>query len=793
MKDSFIANRGREYISILLKTGNTLTAPVLNAPVDKELFDANEDEVILEWTNSNDSANYDKQYLLLSTDPNFNSYQQMDVTGQTSYNLSTLPLVPGTPYYWKVLAVNTATAEIVMSDTQQFAFKIWTIDLAVSNTTYATTLAQVTLDTLNLSYFQKAGVTVSTSPNPTVEDEIIVVAAPNQAVMHNTINGLQPDTVYYARAFATDGTQTRYCQQRSFTTEVFEHRLQLRNVNFSPTVTANVYSATVPYELSVTNATYDQTKGITSAELWVEGDPYAWGTDIPLNVGLNTITSSLTDAVGTIHSTILVIREAARLAAAPTNVTASAGNGAATVRFDAPADSGCYPIDKYVVTSQPGNIVAEGTTTEIEVTGLTNGTSYRFKVHAVTAAGDGHESALSNAVTPSAGQVVEEPQTTINAPTNTFDIWINGDGVKATNLNEEWKIISSTEVEDIKLEISQKAWTELFVPQGFVQLEHQGIEYRFPVHNVITDQMKQQLDLSEQSIYSVVLHLQVDEQSIQPGSLPAGVVSKRKLIKLKLEIQAGEKSVVIERFNSFAQLRFPIDTTDLTTAVRLDEEGIVHIPTKFITQNGSPLAELSLISNGSFIMIQYSKGFNDIQGHWAEKQMQELANRRVIDGFANGGFQPNQNITRAQLAALTARALGLGEVSYKNRFKDVSPEAWYANELEAAVAFDLLQGYDDGSFQGDSPVTREQAIVVLNRIAILTGIRTREEDALSALTSFEDASQISSWAKADVGAAISAGIIQGRSNGQIAPQEWMTRAELSAILYRWLLHTDRQS
>ncbi|WP_256762066.1 S-layer homology domain-containing protein [Cohnella sp. WQ 127256] len=103
------------------------------------------------------------------------------------------------------------------------------------------------------------------------------------------------------------------------------------------------------------------------------------------------------------------------------------------------------------------------------------------------------------------------------------------------------------------------------------------------------------------------------------------------------------------------------------------------------------------------------------------------------------------------------------------------------------------QGFADGSFQGDSLVTREQAIVVLNRIAKLTGIRVKEDAALSALTSFRDASQISSWAHDDVGEAISSGIIQGRSNGQIAPQEWMTRAELSAILYRWLLHTDRQS
>ncbi|MFX3636219.1 MAG: S-layer homology domain-containing protein [Candidatus Pristimantibacillus sp.] len=793
VNDSFIASHGRAYIPILLKTGNTLIAPTLNAPVDNKLFEANEDEVILEWANSNDSANFDKQYLLLSTDPSFINYKQLDVTGQTSYNLSTSPLIPGTPYYWKVMAVNTTTAEIAMSDTQQFAFKNWSIDLAIDHFTYGTAQSEVTLDTLNSNYFQKVGVAVSTSANPTVADDIVLITAPYQTAMSSTINGLQPNTLYYARAFATDGNTTRYSQQLSFTTEAFENPLRLENINFIPTVTDSVYAATVPYELTVTKATYDKTKGITSAELWVEDEPYAWGTDLPLSVGLNTIETRLEDAVGTNYYTVLVTREAARLAAAPTNVTASAGNGTATVRFDAPADSGSYPIDKYVVTSQPGNIVAEGTTTEIAVTGLTNGTSYRFSVHAVTAAGDGVESELSNTVTPSSGQNTENPQPTIKDPSTTSDIWINGNGVQATNFYGDWKIVSSREEKDIKLEISKKAWTELFVKQGFVQLEHQGIEYRFPVDEDFTDQIKQQLNLAKDTTYSVILHLQVDEQGIQSASLPAGVVSNGKVIALKLEVQAGEKTATIERFDQFAQLRFPIDTTELTTAVRLGEEGVDHIPTKFITQNGKNYAELSLIRNGSFTMIQYSKSFDDIQGHWAEQQIQELANRRVVDGFVNGSFRPNENISRAQLAALTARALGLGEVSYKNRFKDVRPEAWYANELEAAVSFDLLQGYEDGSFQGDSLVTREQAIVVLYRMAKLTGIRVEEDTAMSALASFEDASQISSWAKADVGAAISVGIINGRSNGQLAPQEWMTRAELSAILYRWLLHTDRQS
>lgn len=84
----------------------------------------------------------------------------------------------------------------------------------------------------------------------------------------------------------------------------------------------------------------------------------------------------------------------------PTAITAVAGNGEATISFTAPSDHGGSPITGYIVTSSPGNIAATGTGTTITVTGLSNGTTYTFTVKAVNAAGNGTDSAASNAVTP---------------------------------------------------------------------------------------------------------------------------------------------------------------------------------------------------------------------------------------------------------------------------------------------------------------------------------------------------------------------------------------------------------
>jgi uncharacterized repeat protein (TIGR02543 family) len=90
------------------------------------------------------------------------------------------------------------------------------------------------------------------------------------------------------------------------------------------------------------------------------------------------------------------------VASVPTEVTAVAGNGQATITFTAPADNGGSAITGYRVTSTPGNIVVETTndSTTVSVAGLTNGTSYTFTVEALNAAGYGVVSAASEAVTP---------------------------------------------------------------------------------------------------------------------------------------------------------------------------------------------------------------------------------------------------------------------------------------------------------------------------------------------------------------------------------------------------------
>jgi hypothetical protein len=132
------------------------------------------------------------------------------------------------------------------------------------------------------------------------------------------------------------------------------------------------------------------------------GSPSATFTYTPTSTGARTISVTNNGGLTNPSNITYTASAAATVPDAPTIGTATSGNASASVAFTAPANNGGTAITGYTVTSSPGGITANGASSPINVTGLTNGTAYTFTVHATNGVGNSAESAASNSVTPSA-------------------------------------------------------------------------------------------------------------------------------------------------------------------------------------------------------------------------------------------------------------------------------------------------------------------------------------------------------------------------------------------------------
>lgn len=231
-----------------------------------------------------------------------------------------------------------------------------------------------------------------------------------------------------------------------------------------------------------------------------------------------------------------------------------------------------------------------------------------------------------------------------------------------------------------------------------------------------------------------------------------------------------------------------VDPTQITTGVVVDAEGTVrHIPTKITQVNGIYHAQINSLTNSVYAVIWHPHTFTDVTQHWAKTEVNDLGSRMVIEGITDTTFEPNRGVTRAEFAAILVRGLGLKPGGQLNSFNDVSGSQWYAGAVNTASSYGLIDGYEDGTFRPQAQITRQEAMALIARAMTVTGM----EPAASAgnvqqWSDYADAEQVASWAKEAVASSISAGLVSGRGKDIIAPNQSITRAETAVIIRRLL-------
>nr|WP_269438165.1 S8 family serine peptidase [Phosphitispora fastidiosa] len=184
-----------------------------------------------------------------------------------------------------------------------------------------------------------------------------------------------------------------------------------------------------------------------------------------------------------------------------------------------------------------------------------------------------------------------------------------------------------------------------------------------------------------------------------------------------------------------------------------------------------------------YAVMEYSRTFADITGHWAKADIELMAARHIADGVDETRFAPEAEITRAEFAALLVRSLGLEQLESSGRFQDIAFGEWHAGYVEAAYSAGIVAGLSDSSFAPDANITREQMAVMMARAYRYSAGR---ELAVENPVSFADAAAISAWAVQGVDQTGSAGIINGMTEDTFAPGEEATRAQGIVMLKRLL-------
>ncbi|WP_066460120.1 S-layer homology domain-containing protein [Anaerotruncus rubiinfantis] len=267
------------------------------------------------------------------------------------------------------------------------------------------------------------------------------------------------------------------------------------------------------------------------------------------------------------------------------------------------------------------------------------------------------------------------------------------------------------------------------------------------------------------------------------------VVGARPLFRLTATYKGGAKTITDFGSGSVTveipyQLQ-PGESAGGLYLVYIDGQGK---PQFLMSSSYDPKAEVLRGSTTHFSL--YAVGykaptvFSDIQDHWAKEDIEFVVARGILAGTGNGCFSPDGAMTRGMFVTALGRLASVDPANYKSgTFTDVKATAYYAPYVEWAEKNGVVKGIGGGLFAPDQSITREQMAVIMANYAKVIGFPLPK---VHAENTFADNAKIGAWAKDAVKKVQMAGVISGKNNNSFDPKGAATRAEVSAVLKRFV-------
>jgi len=198
------------------------------------------------------------------------------------------------------------------------------------------------------------------------------------------------------------------------------------------------------------------------------------------------------------------------------------------------------------------------------------------------------------------------------------------------------------------------------------------------------------------------------------------------------------------------------------------------------------LLDARINQSGTYVVVENRIDFADIRTRSQEMQrsIRTLAAEGIISGMSPTEFSPDDPLTRAQVASLVTRLLGINDPNADGGFADVNRSDWFFGAVGSARQHNLMSGTGANIFEPNLYIPREQMVAISARI-LRTEMRYRNPvNPMVYLREFSDADDFADWSITDLSLATRENLVIRRADGNFLPRADITRGEAAVILYR---------
>lgn len=405
----------------------------------------------------------------------------------------------------------------------------------------------------------------------------------------------------------------------------------------------------------------------------------------------------------------------------------------------------------------------------------------------------------------------------------TFDHieWESGDGIIVRHAPNDGLILASILYEEV-----EESWGEWYTRTGLldqatgewaIQPEYTDYWYQFNGRFIVEDRIVLKKDgyygaldskgntiVPFQYTYLTIMncgymaaqkqdgtHVYLDEEGreYRIGGINGGIAN---IVAASTFGDNGIAAVMDADGNTYCISSRPVD--DVLPAVQNSDQ---LEPTLFFPDYEEGKAYSGTIYNPTDIVVYVENGlygfkklyielivnpFSDVKkGQWFYDYVLDMVDRGIINGYEDGTFRPDETLRRCEMVQMLYKMAGSPAVSGKASFTDLT-EQWYLNAITWAEQNKVVNGMGNGKFDPNGPVTRQQLVVMLYRLA-----NAEKVDYKLDSKTFADVNDVHSWAIDAMCWAVSQGIIngtplKGKTGLYLVPLDNATRAQTAKIL-----------